>query len=358
MTMVLPLGWQVVDANGDPISGAKAYTYLTGTTTPRATYSDSALTPGLELSNPIVADAAGRFPAAYGPTTADYKVVLTDASDAVIATYDPVQMTGTPGAGSIGTSQLDANAATNAKLADMATQRVKGRTTAGTGDPEDLTITQVLNMLVGGTVAGTIPVRGVSDWSVLGQGTAGQVLISGGVGLFPSFETGGLRLLSTLTASSSASLELPLFSSAYTMYMVEFRGIRPATDAANPQWAVSTDGTNYLSTGTYWYQWLIASAGAAAAGGVSGTATAIDMYSDVSNAAGEGISGVAFISNASGAGGTVIVGAFGTITSGGAPIVGLFTGRNTTSSLVTRMRLAFDTGNIADGSLKVYGIGG
>lgn len=36
---------------------------------------------------------------------------------------------------------------TNAKLADMATARIKGRATAGTGDPEDLTAAQVKSIL-------------------------------------------------------------------------------------------------------------------------------------------------------------------------------------------------------------------
>lgn len=36
---------------------------------------------------------------------------------------------------------------TNAKLANMATQTIKGRTTAGTGDPEDLTATQARTVL-------------------------------------------------------------------------------------------------------------------------------------------------------------------------------------------------------------------
>jgi hypothetical protein len=39
------------------------------------------------------------------------------------------------------------NSFTNAKLADMATARIKGRATAGTGDPEDLTAAQVRTML-------------------------------------------------------------------------------------------------------------------------------------------------------------------------------------------------------------------
>lgn len=39
------------------------------------------------------------------------------------------------------------NAVTNTKMADMATQTIKGRTTAGTGDPEDLTAAQVRTVL-------------------------------------------------------------------------------------------------------------------------------------------------------------------------------------------------------------------
>jgi hypothetical protein len=46
-----------------------------------------------------------------------------------------------------GAATIADNAVTNAKLADMATARIKGRTTAGTGDPEDLTGTQVTAMM-------------------------------------------------------------------------------------------------------------------------------------------------------------------------------------------------------------------
>lgn len=42
-----------------------------------------------------------------------------------------------------GAQVIAANAVTNAKLADVATQTIKGRTTAATGDPEDLTAAQV-----------------------------------------------------------------------------------------------------------------------------------------------------------------------------------------------------------------------
>lgn len=54
---------------------------------------------------------------------------------------------------------IAADAVTNAKLADMATATFKGRTTSGTGDPEDLTVTQATAMLnaATATVAGLVP---------------------------------------------------------------------------------------------------------------------------------------------------------------------------------------------------------
>lgn len=62
------------------------------------------------------------------------------------------------------------DAVTNAKLANMATQTIKGRTTAGTGDPEDLSATQataVLNNMVGdsgsGGTKGLVPAPAAGD---------------------------------------------------------------------------------------------------------------------------------------------------------------------------------------------------
>lgn len=46
-----------------------------------------------------------------------------------------------------GTLTVANDVISNAKLANMATQTFKGRTTAGTGDPEDLTVAQVVAML-------------------------------------------------------------------------------------------------------------------------------------------------------------------------------------------------------------------
>jgi hypothetical protein len=89
--------WQIIDGNGDPLPGAKVYTYEAGTSTPLATYvqadSDTA------ASNPIVADADGRL-VFWGGTDA-YKIVIKDALDNTIWTLDNVTLSGGSGSGSV-----------------------------------------------------------------------------------------------------------------------------------------------------------------------------------------------------------------------------------------------------------------
>lgn len=80
---------------------------------------------------------------------------------------------------------IAANAVTNAKMAQMATQRLKGRNTAGTGDPEDITATQALDWI--GATQGTVMYRGASAWAALAVGTAGQVLSTNGAAANPTW---------------------------------------------------------------------------------------------------------------------------------------------------------------------------
>jgi hypothetical protein len=80
--------WQFIDANGTPIAGAKLYFYTTGTSTPKATYSDAGLT--VPNTNPVIADSAGRTGEIFF-ASGDYKVILRDAADSLIWTADPVQ---------------------------------------------------------------------------------------------------------------------------------------------------------------------------------------------------------------------------------------------------------------------------
>ncbi|MFO0476139.1 MAG: hypothetical protein ACK52K_13415 [Alphaproteobacteria bacterium] len=83
-------GQQLSDGNGAPHIAAKAWFYETGTTTPKATYSDAGLTS--VNANPVVADANGRFGDIY-LVAGRYRVVLTTSADVAIDTLDPVDGT-------------------------------------------------------------------------------------------------------------------------------------------------------------------------------------------------------------------------------------------------------------------------
>lgn len=80
MALASPLAYRALDANGDPVSGAKLYFFDAGTTTPRNVYSDAGLSS--LISQPVVANAAGWFQAIFIDGTAgDYKDRLHDADD-------------------------------------------------------------------------------------------------------------------------------------------------------------------------------------------------------------------------------------------------------------------------------------
>jgi hypothetical protein len=75
-----PLPWiknRWLDANCNPLAGGKLYSYVAGTSTPAATYTDyDGLTPN---SNPVELDANGEANVWIG--SGIYKFILTDADD-------------------------------------------------------------------------------------------------------------------------------------------------------------------------------------------------------------------------------------------------------------------------------------
>jgi hypothetical protein len=74
-------------ANDDPASGALAYFYAAGTSTPITVYSDNSLSTPRVF--PVTATAAGRFPAIYLPYVS-YRVLITDASGVTIQDFDGI----------------------------------------------------------------------------------------------------------------------------------------------------------------------------------------------------------------------------------------------------------------------------
>lgn len=90
-------------------------------------------------------------------------------------TFGTDTVLGRTGSGNVGGIKLDAahlnnNAVTNAKMAQMATQTLKGRNTAGTGNAEDLTMANLRSMIT--------TELGSSAWESGGGGTSGATYIN------------------------------------------------------------------------------------------------------------------------------------------------------------------------------------
>jgi hypothetical protein len=80
---------QQIDADGDPLSGGKIYTYIAGTSTPATTYTDD--TGATPQANPIILNSRG---VASNPVWVQggrtYKIVITDANDVQLGMFDDV----------------------------------------------------------------------------------------------------------------------------------------------------------------------------------------------------------------------------------------------------------------------------
>lgn len=128
--------------------------------------------------------------AVVGPASVtDGRLVLFDGTTGKVIK----QHTGAPGAlavlNTVGTSQIDNNAVTLAKLVAATTTKVLvGRNTASGGTFEEVTLSQLLDW-VGSAADGDILMRSGGAWTRLAKGTNGQFLtLSGGL---PAWASGG-----------------------------------------------------------------------------------------------------------------------------------------------------------------------
>lgn len=113
MATLLPnLFDQFFDTNGLPLSGGKLYSYIAGTTTPQATFTDKS--EGTPNTNPVILDANGRANVWIGDALI-YKFILKDSLDSTILTVDNVANVNN---GAISTAKLADGSVTTAKIAD------------------------------------------------------------------------------------------------------------------------------------------------------------------------------------------------------------------------------------------------
>ena len=88
LSPVFGVAGQLFDNNGNPLAGGKIFTYLAGSTTLAATFTN--VSGSIAHSNPIVLDGAGRVPSGEIWLTdgITYKFVVQDSANNLIGTYD------------------------------------------------------------------------------------------------------------------------------------------------------------------------------------------------------------------------------------------------------------------------------
>jgi hypothetical protein len=190
----------VVWTGAASIEGDSNYTWDGSTLAITGNITVSGTVDGVDVSSIISATEANVVAALNGATLTDVgtpaatdRILLQDASDSNNLKYADFSEfgggggSGEPSDGDKGditvtgsglTWTIDNDVVTNAKLANVATNTIKGRITAATGDPEDLTATQVrtiLNVEDGATADQTTEEIQDAAWDVL---TGTQTLIT------------------------------------------------------------------------------------------------------------------------------------------------------------------------------------
>jgi hypothetical protein len=163
--------FRVLDANGDPVAGALATFYVSGTTTLLDIFSDEDGT--IAALNPVEADGDGYLPQRY--FTGSAKVVITDADGGTLSTLDPCPVSITTGAGA-GQTTFDPTANVPADNVQDAIETVDDNWRAAAEDlqPADDTLTSLAGLSL---VAGDIFYATAADTVArLAKGTAHQVL--------------------------------------------------------------------------------------------------------------------------------------------------------------------------------------
>lgn len=225
---------------------------------------------------------------------------------------------------------------------------------------------------------GAIPYKGANGQLLwLTPGAAGQVITSNGVSpSIPSYQTpsggvgggaGALVLLEQHTASASASLDFTSFiSSTYDEYVFEFIGINPATNAAKLMMRAGTGvGPTYDSSGVYNYAFayvhLVSAADVGSHGGTN--VTGIGFFDDggsgsLSSSDGMALSGSMRLfdpQNASAHKRVIydVIAAY-SVSADWYRCYGAGTYKSSTA--LTAVQFLMSSGNIASGTIRVYGV--
>lgn len=193
--------------------------------------------------------------------------------------------------------------------------------------------------------------------------SSGYVLTSNGSTSAPSFQapvsSGSLVLLEQHTASSSASLDFTTFiSGTYDEYQIECVNVLAATNGANLVIRMGTGaGPSWDSSGVY--QWSLAQWSQTGSGGSAGgnADTSIRIGNSLSNTATSTWNGsYKFLNPASTASHKFVTGHYVNVDSSPNFNAGVGGGKYGSTTAVTGVQFLMSSGNIASGTIRVYGL--
>lgn len=216
-----------------------------------------------------------------------------------------------------------------------------------------------------GATEGDILYRGASAWTRLAKGTAGQVLRQNTGLTAPEWaSSGGRVLLATKTASASATLDFTEFNNAaYKWYEFELENVKPATDGVYLRARVSTDGGATYDSGASNYQYMGYACGSGGLQNHQSTgAIAIELtYVSavlIGNAAAElGVTGIVKVYNASLSAGYTRLFASLEYDDTATNVVNMgLSGSRRAAQDADAIRFLMSSGNIASGTIRMYGV--
>ncbi|TAL08332.1 MAG: hypothetical protein EPO02_13195 [Nitrospirae bacterium] len=195
-----------------------------------------------------------------------------------------------------------------------------------------------------------------SAWQSASTGfsTSGYVLTSTGSSSLPTFQaSGGWDLLSTQTASSSASLSFnSLIVSSFVSYILFFQAI-PATAGDTLNLTISNDnGVTYVTTG---YQSGISSTPYDSAT-ISNINTTSTTYLSAATSTTNGCFGVAYLSIPTNGAGFVCTGNTCFYANASSKISTANINAENTSTTMNAFKVSMSSGNISSGTFSLYGV--
>lgn len=394
---------QFFDNSGQVLAGGMVYFYLAGTSTTKDTYptEDDAQAQTNANTNPVVLDSAGR---AQIWLRGQYKVILRDADDATIWTQDEIgsaegddslpkgYVTGlevsldtdtdhdvnvTAGEArddadsenivlsSEITKQIDAAWAVGDDAGGLDTGSVAASTTYYVWLIKR-TDTGIVDVLFSASnSAPTMPSnydkkRLFARLKTDGDSNIAYVLSANRpVELTSDGESEGLVRLKTLTASSSSSLDFTGIDGTFNKYLLDLSDIVPATDGAIPYIRISDDGGVTFENGASAYNYEQGQIASGSFTGATATTTQISLSpnSGVGNATSEGLSGRVYMETPATAARKTSFNWFLSLNSGTGAIRSIWgNGQYQTAVATNGVQLLFSSGNIASGTVTLYGL--